>query len=70
MRKRARLCPVLIEFGGQIIKSEIVASDAEEPARISIGARDRGWAPYRVRFDDTQRAWIVSSFDRVHPPSR
>ena len=70
MRTKGRLRPVLVEFGREIIKSEIVASDAEEPARVSMKVRDKGWTPYRVRFDDTQAAWIVSSFDRVSPPSR
>ena len=41
MRKKARVCPVLIERGGHIIKSEIVASDNEEPARISMRMRDK-----------------------------
>jgi hypothetical protein len=31
-------------------------------------ARDKGWSPYRVRFDDNQAAWIVSTFDRTNPP--
>ena len=69
LRNRPRLRPVLIELGGQIVKSEIVASDAEEPARVSMRARDKGWAPYRVRFDEMQAAWIVSSFDRSNPPA-
>ena len=68
MRIRPRLRPVLIELGGRFIKADIVASDAEEPARVSMQARDKGWSPYRVRFDDIQAAWIVSSFDRANPP--
>jgi hypothetical protein len=68
LRIRPRLRPVLIELGGRFIKSDIVASDAEEPARVSMKARDKGWSPYRVRFDDIQAAWIVSTFDRTNPP--
>ena len=67
LRIRPRLRPVLIELGGRFIKSDIVASDAEEPARVSMKARDKGWSPYRVRFDDSQAAWIVSTFDRTNP---
>jgi hypothetical protein len=70
MRKKARVCPVLIERGGHIIKSEIVASDNEEPARISMRMRDKGWAPYRVRFDEGQSAWVVSTFDWSPPPPK
>jgi hypothetical protein len=54
---------VLVEFDGEFIKSEVVASDAEEPARVSMRVRDMGWTPYRVRFDESQSAWIVSTFD-------
>jgi len=70
MRKLAHRCPVLIEVGGQIVKSEIVASSAEEPARVSMRIRDKGWAPYRVRFDAAQGAWIVSTFDGFNPPTK
>ena len=68
MHKKARLRPVLIELDREIIKSEIVASDAEEPAQVSIRLRDKGWAPYKVRFDDGQGAWIASAFDWSNPP--
>jgi len=41
VRIRPRLRPVLIELGGRFIKADIVASDAEEPARVSMQARDK-----------------------------
>ena len=69
MNTKSRLRPVFIELGGEFIKADIVASDSEDPAHISLRVRDKGWSPYRVRFDDLQAAWIVSSFDRVHPPT-
>ena len=61
--KGVRPRPVLIEFGGRIIKSEVFASASEQPADVAIRLRERGWNPYRVRFDDGQAAWIVSSLD-------
>ena len=61
--KNRRRCPVLVELGSDIIKSDIFASDAEQPAEVAIKLREKGWSPYRVRFDDTQAAWIVSSLD-------
>lgn len=70
MRGKARLCPVFIELSGEIIKSEIVAFDAEEPARVSMKMRDRGWTPYRVRFDAGQGAWVVSTLDGFRPPTK
>ena len=68
LRIKPRLRPVLIELDGRFINADIVASEAEDPARVSMQARDKGWSPYRVRFDDLQAAWIVSSFDRINPP--
>jgi hypothetical protein len=65
MSSKSRLRPVLIEFGGDIIKADIVALETEAPVRVSMRVRDKGWCPYRVRFDETQSVWIVSSFDRL-----
>jgi len=67
MRNRGHLRPVLIEFGAETIKSQIVAPETEEPAQVSLRVRDRGWAPYRVRFDQGQAAWIVSTFEWSKP---
>ena len=63
--KNRRRCPVLVELGSDIIKSDIFASDAEQPAEVAIKLREKGWSPYRVRFDDMQASWIVSSLDRT-----
>jgi hypothetical protein len=70
VRTRPRLRPVLVELGGRTVRSQIVASDAEEPARVSMRVRDKGWSPYRVRFDDSQAAWVVSTFDWSNPPTK
>ena len=62
MRAKVRQrCPVLIEFSGQVIKSDIVASFADQPADVAIKLREHGWAPYRVRFDDAKAAWVASA---------
>ena len=61
MRTKGRRCPVIIDLQGQLIKSQIFASEAEPPVEVSIKVRDKGWLPYRVRFDESQAAWIVSS---------
>jgi hypothetical protein len=61
--KIRRRCPILVEFAGQMIRSDLFASDAEKPADIAIKIRDKGWKPYRVRFDDGHSAWIVSSLE-------
>ena len=62
MRAKVRQrCPILIEIGGRVIKSDVIASETEQPADVAIRIRERGWSPYRVRFDDTKGAWIVAS---------
>jgi hypothetical protein len=53
--------PIMIELDGHLIKSHVLASEAEQPAEVSIKIREKGWLPYRVRFDESQAAWIVSS---------
>jgi len=65
MRAKIRQrCPVLIDFDGDLIKSEMLASDAEQPAEVAIKLREKGWKPYRVRFDHDKAAWIVASLGR------
>jgi hypothetical protein len=64
MRTKILRCPILVEHGGSLIKADIFASDAEQPADVAMKLRDKGWSPYRVRFDDSQAAWIVSSLER------
>jgi len=66
MRKTRQRCPILVELDGRLIKADIFASDAEQPADVAMKLRDRGWSPYRVRFDDGQAAWIVSSLDKLN----
>ena len=61
MRAKPRQrCPILIEFDGDLVKSEMLASDAE----VAIKLREKGWQPYRVRFDHDKAAWIVASLGR------
>jgi len=63
MYAQHKQCPILVESKGQMIKSSLFASDAEEPADISMKIRDQGWKPFRVRFDDTHSAWVVSTLE-------
>ena len=63
MYTKQRRCPILVECKGQVIKSHLFASKVEQPADISMKIRDRGWKPFRVRFDDSHSAWIVSTLE-------
>jgi len=51
----------MIELDGKLIKSHVFASEGEPPVEVSLRVRDKGWVPYRVRFDKSQAAWIVST---------
>ena len=66
MRAKSRQrCPIMIELDGQVIKSQVFASETEQPVEVSIKVREKGWLPYRVRFDESQAAWIVSSLEQL-----
>ncbi len=42
MRTKQRRCPILVEFEGRVVKSELFALDAEQPSDISMKIRDGG----------------------------
>ena len=64
MRTKSRRRPILVEFQGQMVKSDLFGSEIEEPADISMKVRDGGLGkPFRVRFDDSQSAWVVSTLE-------
>jgi hypothetical protein len=64
MRTKSRRCPILVELNGQVVKSDLFASDVEQPADILMRIRDEGLGkPFRVRFDITQSAWVVSTLE-------
>jgi hypothetical protein len=63
MNTKQRQCAILVESKGQVIKSDLFASDTEQPADISMKVREQGWKPFRVRFDDSNSAWIVSTLE-------
>lgn len=64
MRTNSRRCPILVESKGQVVNSNLFASEIEEPADISMKIRDGGLGnPFRVRFDDNQSAWVVSTLE-------
>ena len=63
LRVSTRRRPIMIELDGKLINSQVFASETEQPADVSMRVREKGWLPYRVRFDGSQAAWIVSSLD-------
>ena len=64
MRTKSRRRPILVEFQGRVVKSDLFASEIEEPADISMKIRDGGLGnPFRVRFDDSKAVWVVSTLE-------
>jgi hypothetical protein len=58
-----RRYPVLIESAGNRKRAGFSAAAGEQPFRITMKLREKGWNPYRVRFDAGAEAWIVSVID-------
>jgi hypothetical protein len=40
--------------------------ETADAADVSMRLRERGWAPYRVRLDSEQHAWIAVVIDWQH----
>jgi hypothetical protein len=40
--------------------------ETADAADVSMRLRERGWAPYRVRFDSERHAWIAVVIDWQH----
>ena len=58
-----RRYPVLIETAGAPRRAGFSVPAGEQPFRITMKLREKGWMPYRVRFDAAAEAWMVSVID-------
>src|SRR3954469_8883975 len=68
MRTKSRRGPIPVESQGEVVKSDLFATEIEEPADISMKIRDGGLGnPFRVRFDDSQSAWLCPPLNIVDP---
>ena len=70
MFTKRRRCPILVESKGQVVKTHLFVSDAEQPADIAIRVREEGWKPFRVRFDNSNSAWVVSTLEYTNRGGR
>jgi hypothetical protein len=55
--------PVLIETAKGRRPAGFSASAAAERTEITFKIRERGWIPYKVRFDSADGVWIVAVID-------
>jgi hypothetical protein len=54
---------VLIETKNGRQPAGFSAPASAEPSEITPKIREKGWIPYRIRFDTTDGVWIVTVID-------
>jgi hypothetical protein len=59
----ARSCPVLVETWQGRTQSGLSAPKHSQPAEVALALREKGWTPYRVRFDSEGEQWIANVID-------
>ncbi len=57
---------VLVETPRNRLRAGFSAPAGEEPVRISLKLRDKGWSVYRVRLDTDEGAWVASVINSKH----
>lgn len=60
---RKRLYPVLAETYQGRFPTGLFAAVTAQPAEVTLALREKGWAPYRVRFDPEAGMWIARVID-------
>jgi hypothetical protein len=58
-----RLCPVLVQTYQGRSSAGISAPDTARPVEVAIRLREKGWRPYRIRFDPEAAVWIANVID-------
>ena len=60
---RKRLCPVLVETYQGRSPTGLSAPATAQPAEVALALREKGWVPYRIRFDLEADVWIAKVID-------
>ena len=60
---RKRQCPVLIETYQGLFPAGLRAANVAQPSEVALAVREKGWTPYRVRFDTKAHVWIAKVID-------
>ena len=58
-----RLCPVLVETYQGRSPAGLSAFTTAQPAEVALALREKGWVPYRIRFDPEADVWIAKVID-------
>ena len=60
---RKYLCPVLVETYRGLCPSGLAVPPTAQPAEIALALREKGWVPYRIRFEPEGNVWIAKVID-------
>ena len=60
---RKRRCPVLVETYQGRLPSGVYAPPTAHPTEVTLALREKGWAPYRIRFEPEEDVWIAKVID-------
>jgi hypothetical protein len=51
--------PVLVETYRGRSQTGLFAPDNAQPSEVALALREKGWVPYRIRFDPEASEWIA-----------
>ncbi|HEU4661814.1 MAG TPA: hypothetical protein VFS63_14255 [Pseudolabrys sp.] len=57
---------VFVETPKGRVNAGFTVPESADAADVSMRLRERGWAPYRLRLEKDQRAWIAVVIDWKH----
>jgi hypothetical protein len=60
---RKRVCAVLIETYQGRSPAGLFASRTAQPVEVALALREKGWEPYRIRFEPEENVWIAKVID-------
>jgi hypothetical protein len=55
--------PVLVETYRGRSQTGLFAPDNAQPSEVALALREKGWVPYRIRFDPETSEWIAKVID-------
>ena len=60
---RKQRWPIFVEtYRGRLLTG-LSAPENAQTCDIALAVREKGWAPYRVRFDPEESAWVAKVID-------
>jgi hypothetical protein len=60
---RKRNCAVLVETYQGRSPSGVYASPTADPIEVALALREKGWAPYRVWYEQQDGLWVAKVID-------